>query len=44
MTETVECLLRMGSAWFSGALGSARFVAELDDLKGLFCPRLSMVV
>jgi len=39
MTETGECLLQMRSAWFSGGLGSARFVAGLDDLKGLFHPK-----
>jgi len=38
MTERGECLLQMGSAWFSGGLGSVRFVVGLDDLKGLFHP------
>ena len=39
MTETGQCLLRMGSAWFSGGLGSVRFVVGLEDLKGLFHPK-----
>jgi len=25
--------------WFSGGLGSVRFTAGLDDLKGLFQPK-----